>query len=134
MGGKGLGLLIDTPSFAQKLARAEVEVQALEYSVLRVLSGETNRQSVDAVVSALKLRGSALQQRVTELQLEALGLQALRQWGHGEGEVLEGEEALRWPAYVPGRTAQALIARASTIYGGSQEIQKNIIAKLAFGL
>ena len=134
VGGKGLGLLIDTPAFAQKLARAEVEVQALEYSVLRILSGENNRQSGDAVVSALKLRGSALQQRVTELQLEALGLQALRQWGHGEGEVLEGEEALRWPAYVPGRTAQALIARASTIYGGSQEIQKNIIAKLAFGL
>jgi alkylation response protein AidB-like acyl-CoA dehydrogenase len=35
---------------------------------------------------------------------------------------------------VPGRTAAALIARASTIYGGSQEVQKNIIAKLAFGL
>ena len=54
--------------------------------------------------------------------------------GMAKGRLIDGDEALRWPACVPGRTAQALIARASTIYGGSQEIQKNIIAKLAFGL
>ena len=126
--------LIETPEFARKLARVEVDVLALEYSVLRVLSREQTRANADAVVSGLKLRGSDLQQRVTELQFEALGLHALRLWGHGEGEVIAAKEALHWPAYVPGRTAQALIARASTIYGGSQEIQKNIIAKLAFGL
>jgi alkylation response protein AidB-like acyl-CoA dehydrogenase len=126
--------LIATPVFAARLARAEVDVLALEYSVLRVLSNEKNRQNLDAVVSALKLRGSALQQRVTELQVDALGLRSLRQWSHDEGEVIDGDEAVRWPTQVPGRTAQALISRASTIYGGSQEIQKNIVAKLAFGL
>jgi len=126
--------LIERSEFARKLARVEVELLALEYSVLRVLSEEKNRHNLDAVVSALKLRGSALQQRVTELQVEALGLHALRQWGHGEGEAIDSDEALRWPPQVPGRTSQALITRASTIYGGSQEIQKNIIAKLAFGL
>jgi len=125
--------LIDTPAFAHKLARAEVDVMALEYSVLRVLSGEGAR-NLDAIVSALKLRGSALQQRVTDLQVEAMGLRALRFWGHGQGEAIDSPEASRWPACVPGRTAAALIARASTIYGGSQEVQKNIIAKLAFGL
>ncbi len=102
--------------------------------MLRILSEEKNRHDLDAVVSALKLRGSAMQQRVTELQVEALGPHALRHWGHDEGEAIGGDEALRWPPHVPGRTAQALITRASTIYGGSQEIQKNIIAKLAFGL
>lgn len=126
--------LIATPVFAARLARVEVDVLALEYSVLRVLSNEKNRQNLDAVVSALKLRGSALQQRVTELQVDALGLRSLRQWSHDEGEVIDGDEAVRWPTHVPGRTAQALISRASTIYGGSQEIQKNIVAKLAFGL
>jgi alkylation response protein AidB-like acyl-CoA dehydrogenase len=126
--------LIATPEFAARLARVEVDVLALEYSVLRVLSNERNRQNLEAVVSALKLRGSALQQRVTELQLDALGLRSLRQWARDEGEAIEGDEAARWPTHVPGRTAQALISRASTIYGGSQEIQKNIIAKLAFGL
>ena len=59
---------------------------------------------------------------------------APRLWRHGEGEALGGSEAKRWPLHVPGRTAAALFARASTIYGGSQEVQKNIIAKLAFGL
>ena len=126
--------LIDAPDFARKLARIELDVLALEYSVLRVLSHERSRQNLDAVVSALKLRGSALQQRVTDLQLDALGLHALRFWDHGEGEVLAASESARWPEFVPGRTAGALFARASTIYGGSQEIQKNIIAKLAFGL
>jgi alkylation response protein AidB-like acyl-CoA dehydrogenase len=126
--------LIETPDFARKLARVEADVLALEYSVLRVLSHEKGRHNLDAVVSALKLRGSALQQRVTDLQVDALGLHALRFWAHGEGEELAQAEARRWPAYVPGRTAGALFARASTIYGGSQEIQKNIIAKLAFGL
>lgn len=126
--------LIETPDFARRLARVEVDVMALEYSVLRILSEEKNPRNANAVVSALKLRGSALQQRVTELQFDALGLHALRQWRHGEGEVLEGAEAGRWPVYVPGRSAGALFARASTIYGGSQEVQKNIIAKLAFGL
>jgi alkylation response protein AidB-like acyl-CoA dehydrogenase len=127
--------LIEIPGFARKLARVEVDVLALEYSVLRVLSAEeSGGKNLDAVVSALKLRGSALQQRVTDLQVEALGLHALRLWGHGEGESVDADRASRWPAFVPGRTAAALIARASTIYGGSQEVQKNIIAKLAFGL
>jgi alkylation response protein AidB-like acyl-CoA dehydrogenase len=127
--------LIEIPGFARKLARIEVDVLALEYSVLRVLSEENNGgRNLDAVVSALKLRGSALQQRVTDLQVEALGLHALRSWEHGEGESIAPARAARWPAFVPGRTAAALIARASTIYGGSQEVQKNIIAKLAFGL
>jgi alkylation response protein AidB-like acyl-CoA dehydrogenase len=126
--------LIETPAFARKLARVEIDVLALEYSVLRVLSNENGGHNLNAVVSALKLRGSALQQQVTDLQVEALGLHALRLWGHGEGETMDAEQLSRWPDFVPGRTAAALIARASTIYGGSQEVQKNIIAKLAFGL
>jgi alkylation response protein AidB-like acyl-CoA dehydrogenase len=126
--------LIDTPGFAQRLARVEVDVMALEYSVLRILSHEKSERNINAVVSALKLRGSALQQRVTELQVDALGAHAPRLWRHGEGEAIGQPEASRWRAYVPGRTAAALFTRASTIYGGSQEVQKNIIAKLAFAL
>jgi alkylation response protein AidB-like acyl-CoA dehydrogenase len=126
--------LIDTPEFARKLARIEVDVLALEYSVLRILTHEKNRNSLDAVVSALKLRGSALQQRVTDLQVDGLGLHSLRQWDHDEGQSIAPGKAECWPEFVPGRTAAALIARASTIYGGSQEVQKNIIAKVAFGL
>jgi hypothetical protein len=39
-----------------------------------------------------------------------------------------------WPGYVAGRTTGYLIGRAATIYGGAREVQKNIIARLAFGL
>jgi alkylation response protein AidB-like acyl-CoA dehydrogenase len=130
----GDAALADTPEFARKAARIEADLHALEYSVLRILSHEKNRHNADAVVSALKIRGSQMQQRVTELQLDALGLRALRAWSHGEGETVAGDAARRWPEHVPGRAAQMLIARASTIYGGALQIQKNIIAKLAFGL
>jgi hypothetical protein len=78
--------------------------------------------------------GSEMQQRVTELQADALGARALRRFPNGEfgAEVMEG--TAMWPADVPGRTAQYLFTRAATIYGGAREVQKNIIAKLAFGL
>jgi alkylation response protein AidB-like acyl-CoA dehydrogenase len=127
------GRLIDSPEFARKLARVEADILALEYSVLRILSQERSERNLDAIVSALKIRGSQMQQRVTDLQFDALGLRGLRYWNHGEGEEAAVDDPL-WPAHVPGRSAQMLIARASTIYGGALEIQKNIIAKLAFGL
>src|ERR1700730_14288800 len=126
--------LIDTPLFARKIAQIEADMLALQWSVLRLLAEEKNFHDPDAVVSALKVRGSELLQRVTQLQIEALGPRSLRAFGHQEGtaEVLSGTP--EWPAHVPGRTAQFLYLRAATIFGGSREIQKNIIAKRAFGL
>jgi alkylation response protein AidB-like acyl-CoA dehydrogenase len=126
--------LIDTPAFSSKLARVEADLHALEWSVLRILSGERTEHNNIAVVSTLKIMGSEMQQRVTELQADALGARALRCFPNGEfgTEVMEGTE--HWPADVPGRTAQYLFTRAATIYGGAREVQKNIIAKLAFGL
>jgi alkylation response protein AidB-like acyl-CoA dehydrogenase len=125
--------LIDTPEFARKVARIEADMLALEWSVLRILSDEHTTHDAGAVVSALKIRGSEMQQRVSQLQLEALGPRALRMFDHDRNyATLEGTPL--WPAYVPGRTAQFLHLRASTIYGGAREIQKNIIAKRAFGL
>src|SRR5690606_18759260 len=124
--------LIDAPEFARKLAQVEADLYALEWSVLRILFGERTAYNNDAVVSALKICGSEMQQRVTELQIDALGARALRYY-HGFGpEVMQGTDS--WPAYVPGHMARFLFARAATIFGGAREVQKNIIAKLAFGL
>jgi hypothetical protein len=65
--------------------------------------------------------------------MEALGLRGLRDFEDaGEDEIIHGNAA--WPDYVPGRSAGFLYLRAATIYGGAREVQKNIIAKLAFGL
>ena len=125
--------LIDTPEFAHKLARVEADLLALEWSVLRILCDEHNVHDPVAVVSALKIRGSEMQQRVAQLQIDALGPRALRTFPHYELAAALDVTPL-WPSYVRGRTAQFLHLRAATIYGGSREIQKNIIAKRAFGL
>jgi len=128
--------LIDRPVFRDRLARLEIEMLALRYSVLRVLSGENNKFHDGAVASGLKLRGSELMQKIAELQAEALGPKALRyfdaaafpqcaaQWPHDP----------LWPDYAIGKSGGQLSMRAATIAGGAREVQKNIIAKLAFGL
>jgi alkylation response protein AidB-like acyl-CoA dehydrogenase len=125
--------LIDTPEFSRKLARLEMDLQGLEWSVLRILAEEPRAYDMNAVVSALKLRGSEIQQRVTELQMEALGPRALRFFTEEELDAPPLESA-SWPMHVLGKTARHMHTRASTIYGGAREVQKNIIAKLAFGL
>jgi len=131
--------LIDDPAFGRRLAAAEIDLQALEYSVLRVLADEKTRWHATAVASALKVRGSEIQQRVTELAMDALGPRALRSIDALDDPVIaaaraDSSLAQRWPANVPGVASCALQTRAVTIYGGAKEVQKNIIARLAFGL
>ncbi|MFL6606468.1 MAG: acyl-CoA dehydrogenase family protein [Steroidobacteraceae bacterium] len=125
--------LIDTPTFAQKVARIEADLMALEWSVLRILAEEKNRYNLDAVVSALKIRGSEMQQRVTDLQIEALGPFAARRYEDAYVPADAPPDAPSWPPFTIGSSNLFLNTRAATIYGGSREIQKNIIAKLVFG-
>lgn len=127
--------LLETPAFARRVADIEVDILALEWSVLRILAKEEQRENLDAVVSTLKVRGSELQQRVTELQVDAMGPRALRLFDHAAMDrSAPSEWDDLWPQRVYGRTNMYFFQRASTIYGGAREVQKNIIAKLAFGL
>jgi len=125
--------LLDTPGFALKVARIEADLIALEWSVLRILGGEKNRHNLDAVVSALKIRGSEMQQRVTDLQMEALGPLGTRFFSPARESRAAEAESAGWPEYALGPAAGFLFQRAATIYGGAREVQKNIIAKLEFG-
>jgi len=125
--------LIQDPEFRRRMARIEVELRALEYSVLRVLSNEKTAYHGNAVAGVLKIHGSELQQKVADLMLEALGPRSLRFYPE-DAEPFDELEALLWPGYVPGKTGDAMIARAATIYGGSAQVQRTVIAKLAFGL
>ncbi|MNC39178.1 hypothetical protein D3C75_878210 [compost metagenome] len=72
---------------------------------------------------------------MTELQVDAMGPRALRFFSHDarQKDACEEWDDL-WPAHTMGRTNMYFFQRASTIYGGAREVQKNIIAKLAFGL
>jgi alkylation response protein AidB-like acyl-CoA dehydrogenase len=125
--------LIDTPTFNENLARVEADLLALEWSVLRILAQDEYRYDMNAVVSALKIRGSEMQQRVTQLQVDALGPLSLRRYARDESNDASLLSLAVRPPYTIGATSQYLFQRASTIYGGTREIQKNIIAKAAFG-
>ena len=124
--------LLEHPHWARRLAQLDIELSALEYSVIRILTLEKNKNDSMAVTSALKIRGSELQQKVPELAADVLGPRALR-YLDGDVNAL-AELAGLWPDYVPGRIHAALHSRAYTIYGGSMQVQKGIIAKAAFGL
>ena len=123
--------LIEDPRMQGRFSRIEAELMALEWSVLRELAGEEFKYNATAAASTLKIAGSRLQQAITELQVDILGAQAMRKFAF---DVEGRDEAPLWPEYVPGTTSRALIMRASTIYGGTLQIQKGIISKLAFGL
>ncbi len=110
----------------------EADLFALEWSVLRILAQDSYRYDMNAVVSALKIRGSEMQQRVTELQIDALGPLSLRRYTRDDADIDRPDISTATPPYTIGASSQFLFQRAATIYGGAREVQKNIIAKTAF--
>ena len=122
--------LSQDPRFQARFAKLKSDLLALEWSVLRVLAKEETGYPEAAAASVLKIRGSELQQEITMLQVDALGLKAVRCFPPPDPP----PPSAIWPDYAPSRTHVALITRAATIYGGAMQVQKNILAKLAFGL
>jgi len=119
--------LRDDAAVQSELAQIEVDIAATEATTVRLREGEDN----PALASVLKLRGSEITQRLTRLALEVTGPHALRMDIDEASRVARDGDAL--PSYAIGRTSEYLVFRSLTIAGGSSEIQKNIIAKLAFG-
>jgi alkylation response protein AidB-like acyl-CoA dehydrogenase len=111
--------LAEDPLFAARLAEVEVELMALDVLNLRVLAAARDRGSPGPMASMLKIKGSELYQRIAELILEARGGEALA-CTPGAGS---------WPWVQDPAVAFYLNLRKVTIYGGSNEIQRNIIAK-----
>jgi alkylation response protein AidB-like acyl-CoA dehydrogenase len=124
--------LIEDPLFQAKLARLEIELMALEYTNMRVLSGNAADGSVGALSSFLKIKGSEIQQSVMELSMEAVGPYAAPWIPDARNASWNGEPV--GPEYAGVGTAGFLDRRKTTIYGGSNEIQKNIIAKHVLNL
>lgn len=115
--------LADDPLVRRRLAALEVDLLALEFTNLRTLDRVTRGEPLGAGSSGLKIRGSELQQAISEAQVELGGLSALP-W---LGEVSTGDPVFRTA------TQRYNFLRACTIYGGSTEIQKNVLAKLLLG-
>jgi alkylation response protein AidB-like acyl-CoA dehydrogenase len=137
----GEGTLIEDPAFADKLARAMTRIDVLEVMELRLLSAAGKGQSVGAMASLMKIMGTELAQRLTELALEAAGPAGTAFQPHAArpGAAVPGHVA---PAggHVSGEPWQAIAPlrylneRAGSIYAGSNEIQRNILAKHVLGL
>jgi alkylation response protein AidB-like acyl-CoA dehydrogenase len=121
------GPLLDDPLIRARLTRLEVETTALEVSVLRVLAREASLPSgmPDPVSSVLKLRGSELQQDASELLVDVLGPAALPY--RDSGDVPDGFAAL--PEGAVDAMPTYFNWRKASIYAGSNEVQRQIIAK-----
>ncbi|TDN59244.1 acyl-CoA dehydrogenase family protein [Paraburkholderia sp. BL10I2N1] len=124
--------LIDDVRFRDRIAKVEIDLIAHEWSLLRVASAESAGQTIGPEASVLKIRGSEIQQELTELIMECAGPYAVPFVGEALNADWSGETA-------NGELLNALAAhyldwRKISIYGGSTEVQKNIIAKLALGI
>ncbi len=124
--------VIEDPKFREKLAAVEVELKALEMTQLRVVSDERKREKgrQNPASSILKLSGSVIQQRLTELMMEVVGPYVMPYQPPEEGQ----NEPAFGPDYAGAAGPAYFNYRKVSIYGGSNEIQHNIIAKAILGL
>jgi alkylation response protein AidB-like acyl-CoA dehydrogenase len=124
--------LIEDPRFRDEVARIEIQVLSHEWSLMRVISLEQSGRDVSTEASMLKIRGSEIQQELGELLMECAGPQALAY----RPEWLEDGPADEMPggAELAGLAAQYFDLRKVSIYGGTNEVQKNLIARAVVGL
>ena len=124
--------LLDDPRFRERLAAVEIELKALEVTQLRVVSDERKREKgrQNPASSILKLKGSVIKQQLTELMMEVVGpyVMPYQPPDQAQNEPFVGSDyaAAAGPSYFN--------MRKVSIYGGSNEIQRNIIAKAILGL
>jgi alkylation response protein AidB-like acyl-CoA dehydrogenase len=118
--------LLDDPRFRDRLSRVEVELMALEITNMRFLDQLRGGRAPGAEVSLLKIKGTEIQQSLTELAMQTAGpfASAFRPV-NGETQ-FDRLTASFFPRYCN--------VRKATIYAGSNEIQRNIIAKATLGL
>jgi alkylation response protein AidB-like acyl-CoA dehydrogenase len=127
--------LIEDPIFRQRVAQFEVDIKALDITNLRVISAhDKNKDSgkPDPLTSVLKIKGTELLQSTTEMVMDVGGPLSMPDWA-AELTALSNEPELgpAWPAET---TRSYLMLRAASIYGGTNEIMKNIVSKAVLGL
>jgi alkylation response protein AidB-like acyl-CoA dehydrogenase len=125
------GTLLEDPEFRERIADVELDLIALDATILRIVAAETSGKPPGAEASLLKIKGSELQQALTELLIEAVAYYGFpynrEAMEHGWNEPPIGPDyaATLAPAYFN--------TRKTTIYGGSNEVQRGILAKFVMG-
>ena len=124
--------LSEDPSFAARLARVEIDLENMKTTNLRVIAAVAGGGVPGAESSMLKIRGTEIRQEISSLARRAMGVHA-RPFVI---EALEGEYAGAQvgPDFAAAAAAQYFNNRKLSIFGGSNEIQKNIISKMILGL
>ena len=128
----------DDTRFRDQIAQLEVDIVALEMLVLRVLSAEkSGKQSLD-IAGLLKIRGSEIQQRYAELMMLAAGPYSLPFIHEAMEAGWQGDAALGglWPGnagHCAPLSSTYFNLRKTTIYGGSNEVQRNIVSQTVLG-
>jgi len=124
--------LIEDPAFARKAAEAEIEIKAIEITEHRVMSALSGGKNPGPASSMLKTRGSEMAQKLDEIAIEAVSFYAMpeQKAAREPGATVEPVGPHHALTAVP----RYLNNRAASIYGGSNEIQRSIMAKLVLGL
>ena len=118
---KNGGSLLDDPRFRDRLSRVEIELMALAITNLRFLDALRGGRAPGAEVSMLKITGTEIQQALTELMMETAGPEAQRAAPIDHADIFD--------AFTASLAARYCNYRKTSIYAGSNEIQRNIIAK-----
>ncbi|HIG43452.1 MAG TPA: pimeloyl-CoA dehydrogenase large subunit [Gammaproteobacteria bacterium] len=124
--------LIEDESFQARLTQVEIDIHAMEFTELRILSSLSTGKNVGPESSLLKCRGTELQQILTELTLEAVGNYAAP--FENTGSIKGSNFEPIGPEYANAAAPSYFNARKVSIYAGSNEIQRNIMAKMVLGL
>ncbi|HVY90850.1 MAG TPA: acyl-CoA dehydrogenase family protein, partial [Hyphomonadaceae bacterium] len=122
--------IIQDPEFAKKIAELEVDLTALEFTELRELAA-TKEKRLPGAENMLKIKGTEIQQRITELTLEAVGVYGapyFRGFPQGDNQppISPDYAKLAAPTYAN--------MRKTSIYGGSNEVQHEILVKVVLGI
>ena len=124
-------LLADDDDFMRSVAETEIELTALEYTELRALMDAEQGKAPGVEANMLKIRGTEVQQKISEMMMKAMGYYALpfvpeaMEYGWNEAPI--------GPEYAAGLAPTYFNMRKTSIYGGTNEIQRNIIAKTVLG-
>jgi acyl-CoA dehydrogenase len=125
----GVPLAAD-PVFRARIDVLAIRIQSLEFTELATLARMAKGESPGPASSLAKNASASIEQALTVMKLEAIGHYALAD----TGRMARADLDLCVPAYAETATARYLNARAASIFGGSEEVQKNIIARAVLGL
>jgi alkylation response protein AidB-like acyl-CoA dehydrogenase len=124
--------LSEDPSFAARLARVEIDLENMKTTNLRVIAAVAGGGVPGAESSMLKIRGTEIRQEISSLARRAMGVHARPFMAEALDGDYDGPQV--GPDFAAAAAAQYFNNRKLSIFGGSNEIQKNIISKMILGL